>query len=105
MSQEVLTIMLVYRLQDLVDRGVPRLSGGRVPLAGHVASQLRILELWVAAAFGVFDPGQHYAQVVVDVEDLDHPTRPGYVYLTALVVDVVAVRRQIPWVDVTWVDI
>lgn len=55
-SQKVLTIMLVYRLQDLVDRGVPRLSVRRVPLAGHAASQLRILELRVTAALSVLDP-------------------------------------------------
>ena len=76
-----------------MDRGVPRLSVRRVPLAGHAASQLRILELRVTAALSVLDPDQDYAQVMVGVEDVHHPTRSCDVDLPTLMVNVIAVGR------------
>lgn len=97
--------MLVYRLQDLMDRSVPCLTAWRVPLAGHVASQLRILKLWVTTPARVLNPGENYAQVVKGVKDVYHLPGPSYVYLTTFVMNIIAICRQIARVDVSRVDI
>jgi hypothetical protein len=104
-QKEILPIVLVYRLQDLMDRSVPRLAFGRVPLSRHIASQLRILEFRVESSFSVFDPDQHYASVVVGVEYIDHSTGSGYVNLSAFVVYVIAVVCQLSRVDVARINV
>ena len=99
-SLEIQAVVLVDSLEDVVDRCVPRLTLGSIPLARHKASQPGFLKLGVKSSLSVLDLDEDDPKIVVRVEDSHHGTASD-VYLTVLTIHVVTIVRQIPWMNVS----